>query len=160
MFPDKCELLVSVCRVAGEGSSEASSDPLALIFSSWCILFSLVFFPESDDEYSDDDDISWKVRRAAAKCLEAIVSSRHDLLQDFYKTLSPVLISRFKEREENVKADIFSAYIALLKQTLPIQSWRHASDASGKDDVPLTMLQNQVCEEMVGCIKSESNKEK
>ncbi|KAM6059501.1 cullin-associated NEDD8-dissociated protein 1-like isoform 4-T4 [Theristicus caerulescens] len=99
---------------------------------------------ESDDEYSDDDDISWKVRRSAAKCLEAIVSSRHDLLQDFYKTLSPVLISRFKEREENVKADIFSAYISLLKQTLPIQSWLHASDATGKDDVPLTMLQNQV----------------
>ncbi|NXS64618.1 CAND1 protein, partial [Pandion haliaetus] len=99
---------------------------------------------ESDDEYSDDDDISWKVRRSAAKCLEAIVSSRHDLLQDFYKTLSPVLISRFKEREENVKADIFSAYISLLKQTLPIQSWLHASDTSGKDDVPLTMLQNQV----------------
>ncbi|KAF1402316.1 Cullin-associated NEDD8-dissociated protein 1, partial [Spheniscus humboldti] len=99
---------------------------------------------ESDDEYSDDDDISWKVRRSAAKCLEAIVSSRHDLLQDFYKTLSPVLISRFKEREENVRADIFSAYISLLKQTLPIQSWLHASDASGKDDVPLTMLQKQV----------------
>ncbi|XP_061218525.1 cullin-associated NEDD8-dissociated protein 1-like isoform X3 [Neopsephotus bourkii] len=99
---------------------------------------------ESDDEYSDDDDISWKVRRSAAKCLEAIVSSRHDLLQDFYKTLSPVLISRFKEREENVKADIFSAYISLLRQTLPIQSWLHAADASGKDDVPLRMLQNQV----------------
>ncbi|KFQ56748.1 Cullin-associated NEDD8-dissociated protein 1 [Nestor notabilis] len=99
---------------------------------------------ESDDEYSDDDDISWKVRRSAAKCLEAIVSSRHDLLQDFYKTLSPVLISRFKEREENVKADIFSAYISLLKQTLPIQSWLHAADASGKDDIPLRMLQNQV----------------
>ncbi|NWR56784.1 CAND1 protein, partial [Bucorvus abyssinicus] len=99
---------------------------------------------ESDDEYSDDDDISWKVRRSAAKCLEAIVSSRHDLLQDFYKTLSPILISRFKEREENVKADIFSAYISLLKQTLPIQSWLHAPDASGKDNVPLTMLRNQV----------------
>ncbi|XP_062441137.1 cullin-associated NEDD8-dissociated protein 1-like isoform X3 [Rhea pennata] len=99
---------------------------------------------ESDDEYSDDDDISWKVRRSAAKCLEAIVSTRHDLLQDFYKTLSPVLISRFKEREENVKADVFSAYVSLLKQTLPIQSWLHASDVTGKDDVPLTMLQNQV----------------
>ncbi|XP_054136757.1 cullin-associated NEDD8-dissociated protein 1-like isoform X1 [Melozone crissalis] len=99
---------------------------------------------ESDDEYSDDDDISWKVRRAAAKCLEAIVSSRHDLLQDFYRTLSPALISRFKEREENVKADIFNAYISLLKQTLPTQSWLHSSGASGKDDVPLTMLQNQV----------------
>ncbi|XP_034962447.2 cullin-associated NEDD8-dissociated protein 1 isoform X1 [Zootoca vivipara] len=99
---------------------------------------------ESDDEYSDDDDISWKVRRSAAKCLEAIVSTRHDLLQDFYKTLSPALISRFKEREENVKADIFCAYISLLKQTLPIQSWLHASDEAGKEDIPLTMLQNQV----------------
>ncbi|XP_020647066.2 cullin-associated NEDD8-dissociated protein 1 [Pogona vitticeps] len=99
---------------------------------------------ESDDEYSDDDDISWKVRRSAAKCLEAIVSTRHDLLQDFYKTLSPALISRFKEREENVKADIFSAYISLLKQTLPIQSWLHTSDDTGKEDIPLTMLQNQV----------------
>ncbi|NWT03941.1 CAND1 protein, partial [Mionectes macconnelli] len=99
---------------------------------------------ESDDEYSDDDDISWKVRRAAAKCLEAIVSSRHDLLQDFYRTLSPALISRFKEREENVKADIFSAYIALLKQTLPAQSRLHTCSTSGEGDVPLTMLQNQV----------------
>ncbi|XP_027759089.1 cullin-associated NEDD8-dissociated protein 1-like isoform X2 [Empidonax traillii] len=99
---------------------------------------------ESDDEYSDDDDISWKVRRAAAKCLEAVVSSRHDLLQDFYRTLSPALISRFKEREENVKADIFSAYISLLKQTLPTQSWLHTSDTSGKADVPLTMLRTQV----------------
>lgn len=105
---------------------------------------------ESEEEYSDDDDVSWKVRRAAAKCLEAIVSSRHDLLQDFYKTLSPVLISRFREREENVKADIFSTYISLLKQTLPAQSWLHAADASGKDEVPLRMLQNQVCEELVG----------
>ncbi|XP_008945811.1 PREDICTED: cullin-associated NEDD8-dissociated protein 1-like, partial [Merops nubicus] len=99
---------------------------------------------ESEEEYSDDDDISWKVRRSAAKCLEAIVSTRHDLLQDFYNTLSPVLISRFKEREENVKADIFSTYISLLKQTLPMQSWLHAPDAAGKDDVPLGMLQKQV----------------
>ncbi|XP_015682691.1 cullin-associated NEDD8-dissociated protein 1-like, partial [Protobothrops mucrosquamatus] len=101
-------------------------------------------YHQSDDEYSDDDDISWKVRRSAAKCLEAIVSTRHDLLQDFYKTLSPALINRFKEREENVKADIFSAYISLLKQTLPIQSWLQASDEAGKEDIPLTMLQNQV----------------
>lgn len=72
---------------------------------------------DENDEYSDDDDMSWKVRRSAAKCLEAIISTRHELLADFYKVLSPALIARFKEREENVKSDIFHAYITLLKQT-------------------------------------------
>jgi len=72
---------------------------------------------ESADEYSDDDDMSWKVRRAAAKCLEAVIQTRHELLDEFYNTVSPALIGRFKEREENVKADIFHAYVALLKQT-------------------------------------------
>ncbi len=36
--------------------------------------------------------------------------------------MSPALIARFKEREENVKADIFHAYVALLKQTKPAAS--------------------------------------
>lgn len=50
---------------------------------------------EENDEYSDDDDMSWKVRRAAAKCLESIIMSRHELLAEFYKTLAPNLILRF-----------------------------------------------------------------
>lgn len=51
---------------------------------------------EENDEYSDDDDMSWKVRRSAAKCLEAIISTRHEMLPDFFKILSPALIARFK----------------------------------------------------------------
>ncbi len=51
---------------------------------------------EEDDEYSDDDDMSWKVRRAAAKCLESVIATRRELLTEFYKTVSPQLIARFK----------------------------------------------------------------
>lgn len=50
----------------------------------------------SDEDYSDDDDISWKVRRSASKVIEAIILTRLDMLEDFYKVISPVLITQFK----------------------------------------------------------------
>lgn len=98
------------------------------------------------EEYSDDDDMSWKVRRAAAKCLEAVISTRHEMIDEFFRTLSPALIMRFKEREENVKSDIFHAYIALLN------TMRHTSDDSIPNDPDsmdqvsgtMSLLQNQV----------------
>lgn len=51
---------------------------------------------ESNDEYSDDDDMSWKVRRASAKCLEAIISTRHDMVAELYRTVSMPLIQRYR----------------------------------------------------------------
>lgn len=100
---------------------------------------------ESDDEYSDDDDMSWKVRRASAKCLEAVIATRHEMLTDFYRNISPALITRFKEREENVKTDIFHAYIALLKQTRPtFTSGSVDPDAMDQEEGPIALLQHQV----------------
>lgn len=96
------------------------------------------------EEYSDDDDMSWKVRRSAAKCLESVISTRPELLEEFYKTLSPALISRFKEREENVKSDIFHAYIALLKSTRPSDEVSHDPDSMDQLPGPITLLQEQV----------------
>ena len=51
---------------------------------------------DNEDDYSDDEDMSWKVRRAAAKCLEAVIATRHEMLLEFYRTVSPELINRFK----------------------------------------------------------------
>mgnify|MGYP002803523298 FL=1 len=97
-----------------------------------------------DEEYSDDDDMSWKVRRASAKCLGAVLGSRPDLLTEFYKTVSPALIGRFKEREDSVKCDIFNAYRALLRLTKPIASASFDPDAMDEENRPLTLLQAQI----------------
>ncbi|KAK4792080.1 hypothetical protein SAY86_022515 [Trapa natans] len=72
---------------------------------------------ESADEYTDDEDASWKVRRAAAKCLAALIVSRPEMLSKLYVEACPKLIERFKEREENVKMDVFNTFIELLRQT-------------------------------------------
>lgn len=106
----------------------------------WCP----VHTPESEDEYSDDDDMSWKVRRAAAKCMAALIGSRPDLLPDFHRTLAPALIHRFKEREENVKADVFGAYVVLLRQTRPPRGWLEAMEEPTQTGSNLQMLRGQV----------------
>jgi len=45
--------------------------------------------------------MSWKVRRSAAKCLSAVLGSRPELLSEFYKSVSPALIARFKGMTAN-----------------------------------------------------------
>lgn len=83
-----------------------------------------------DDAYSDDEDDSWKIRRSSAKVLQALISTRQDLIVSFYKTAAPTLVSRFSEREESVRLEVLAAVEALLKQTIAI----NASElASGKN---------------------------
>ena len=75
---------------------------------------------EDMEEDGDDHDVSWKVRRAAAKLLSAIVVSRPDKLGELFPEVAPVLIARFKEREENVKMDVFATFNDLLQQVATI----------------------------------------
>ncbi|EDV32322.1 uncharacterized protein Dana_GF14106 [Drosophila ananassae] len=96
------------------------------------------------EEYSDDDDMSWKVRRAAAKCLEVLIATRQELIEDFYRSLSPALIARFKEREENVKSDIFHAYVALLKNTRSSDDVANDPDSMDQVSGPTSLLIEQL----------------
>jgi len=64
-------------------------------------------------------------------------------INSYLFSVSPILISRFKEREENVKSDIFQVYISLLRQTKHIASAlpNHKSVSEGH---PVARLRSQV----------------
>ena len=66
----------------------------------------------------DDDDTSWKVRRAAVKLIEAITNSRPEMLREVYKVYARLLAERFKERDENVKCNILETFRVLLKSAV------------------------------------------
>ena len=76
---------------------------------------------EEDAAMSDEDDASWKVRRCAAKAMYAIIFTRStgDLLDNgtLYDRVAPVLINRFKEREENVRLEIIATLSTLIRKT-------------------------------------------
>ncbi|KAL2847718.1 armadillo-type protein [Aspergillus pseudodeflectus] len=88
--------------------------------------------PEMDDDefedfeeeggYSDIDDMSWKVRRCAAKLLYTVISTygRGRALDDasLYQQIAPAIVTRFnKEREESVKLELVSTLDALVRKT-------------------------------------------
>ncbi|KAF9154219.1 Cullin-associated NEDD8-dissociated protein 1 [Linnemannia schmuckeri] len=85
---------------------------------------------DDDGEYSDDDDMSWKVRRTSAKLLAAIIGTRQDLLGQLYSTIAPTLINRFKEREETVRLEILQTFITLLRQTNTYGGAEYETDAT------------------------------
>jgi cullin-associated NEDD8-dissociated protein 1 len=82
--------------------------------------------------YSDDEDVSWKVRRAAAKLLHALIGTRNELLTDYYKMAAPILISRLNEREESVRLEILAALQILLRQTATARAAELATGGRNK----------------------------
>jgi cullin-associated NEDD8-dissociated protein 1 len=70
----------------------------------------------------DDDDVAWKVRQAAARSIEALIKSRPELLKEFYKSQSRVLVDRIKERDDNVKVCILSTVSTMLRSTILSES--------------------------------------
>lgn len=77
---------------------------------------------EEEGGYSDIDDMSWKVRRCAAKLLNSLIATygRNQTLSDvtLYQQIAPALISRItREREESVKLEVVSTLTALVRKT-------------------------------------------
>ncbi|KAK9465620.1 armadillo-type protein [Lipomyces arxii] len=75
-----------------------------------------------DTGFSDEDDVSWKLRRGAAKLLGTLIGTRPDLLSTLYGSIAPLLVSRFKEREESVRIEVIHTFASLIRQTAGITS--------------------------------------
>jgi len=77
---------------------------------------------EEDEPEEDDDDVTWKVRTASVRCIDALIRTRPELLNliysDFCSQEDSILVTRFKERTESVKLDIFNMFINLLNHTI------------------------------------------
>jgi cullin-associated NEDD8-dissociated protein 1 len=113
---------------------------------------------EGGDEYSDDEDTSYKTRRSATKVLAAVIGTRPELLSKVYQNVSPVLISRFGDREESVKIEVWATYVVLLNQTgvygrgpesrdleVSTGTKRKRTDESMEvEDAPMVLLRTQV----------------
>ncbi|GAB7351136.1 hypothetical protein MBLNU459_g1593t1 [Dothideomycetes sp. NU459] len=76
---------------------------------------------EEETGFDDEDDVSWKVRRCAAKLIYTLIATRGsgDLLENgtLYDRIAPSLISRFQEREESVRLEILATLAFLIKKT-------------------------------------------
>jgi len=60
-----------------------------------------------EEDFSDDEDLSWKVRRAAARLLASSASAQSgEAFARIYVAAVPTLCARLKEREEGVKLEI------------------------------------------------------
>lgn len=79
---------------------------------------------DDDDDYEgdfdDEDDLSWKVRKAAARDIAALIRAYPSQLSNFYGAVAKALISRFAEDEDNVRQEALSTFLTLLHQTAAI----------------------------------------
>ena len=81
-----------------------------------------------------------------------MISTRPELLVELHESVSGQLISRFKEREENVRLDVLACYTELLKATASdTHNQIHNVDAKPSSETLLT-------DDKIGAIISAGNK--
>lgn len=68
------------------------------------------FDDDGADQFNDDDDTSWKVRRAAIRVVRAIVNTRPDFTKNIVMDHSMFFVDRFKERVDDVKCDLLELF--------------------------------------------------
>jgi hypothetical protein len=95
---------------------------------------------EEEDEGgfgSDDDDKSWKVRKAAVRVVAAVIAARPEIVNQILDSCALELVSRFKEREENVRLDVLACFSSLLHAATSSTAARSGSKGKLQHQVQL-----------------------
>ena len=108
---------------------------------------------DSDGDFSDDDDVSWKVRRSAANFFTSIIKTRPLLLPTLLDSVAPVLVKQFREREEGVRTEVYLTYRALLQQARSI-----TPKNADIDPKLLELITKNVCQIVKTLVKQSKDK--
>jgi len=68
------------------------------------------FAEDEQEAMHDDDHSSWKVRRSAIKIIDATIKTRPEFIKFNVTNYSIRLVSRFKERIDDVKCDLLDKF--------------------------------------------------
>jgi len=98
----------------------------------------------SELEYSDDDDVNWKVRCASSKLIATLIQTKPESLPMYYNEIAPILINRLKEREDSVYVEILNTLIILVKKTNAISSYEVSKNDMELQNNPKEQLYNLV----------------
>lgn len=83
---------------------------LAILSMIFRYLFTALTCRDDEDDFEDDEDVSWKARRAAARLLETVASNRKYSLS--VPSILPALLKGVKDRDDGVKIQSLGALLA------------------------------------------------
>ncbi|ORX59310.1 TIP120-domain-containing protein [Piromyces finnis] len=98
----------------------------------------------SELEYSDDDDVSWKVRCASAKLIATLIQTKPESLPMYYNEIAPILISRLNEREDSVYVEVLNTIIILVKKTNTYNTFEASKNGMECQNNPKEQLYNLI----------------
>jgi cullin-associated NEDD8-dissociated protein 1 len=76
----------------------------------------------NDYNNADNEDTSWRVRRAAVRAIQGVIKSRISLEKSLSNTLLEELILALRERDENTKLDIINCLNSIMQSLILVDS--------------------------------------
>ena len=89
------------------------------------------------EDENENDDNSWKVRRAALRCLQSLITSKPDLFAaTYFEPVFDTLMERLKERDDNVRLNVLECISVAVKECVVSSKESDAAAAGLSSSLP------------------------